>query len=168
MVERCTVHFRSHCKRRTRSKLKERAVRGFVHARPTAHEQALCFAVPMAHEMGVVSPSLGRSSTISGDEGAAEDCCVAGAAEVGADCKRSTGSPDEQAPEDASPLLEAPVGMEVPFMAAISSKSVMASLDALRMRRAWRRFSCYETDQQTLRSRNGQSIRATKCACVLS
>ena len=101
--------------------------------------------MPMAHEMGVVSPSLGRSSTISGAEGAAEDCCAEGAAEVGADCKRSAGSPDEQAPEEASPLLEAPVRMEVPFMAAISSKSVMASRDALRMRRAWRQFSCYET-----------------------
>jgi len=72
VVERCTVHFRSHCKRRTRSNLKERAVRGCVHARPTVHEQALWFAVPMAHEMGVGSPSIGRSSTISGAEDAAE------------------------------------------------------------------------------------------------
>ena len=101
--------------------------------------------MPMAHEMGVGSPSIGRSSSISGAEDAAEDCCAEGAAVVGADCERSAGSPDDEAPEDAAPLLEAMVGMEVPFMAAISSKSVMPSLDALRMRRAWRRFSCHET-----------------------
>ena len=99
----------------------------------------------MAHEMGVGSLSIGRSATMSGAEDAAEDCCSEGAAEVGVDCEQSAGSPDAEAPEDAAPLLAAVVGMEVPFMAAISSKSVMPSLDALRMRRAWRRFSCHET-----------------------
>ena len=99
----------------------------------------------VGHGMGVVSPSCGMSSTITGATGAAEDTCSVAASQHGADCKRSTRSPDDDEPEEAPPLPATLVGMEAPFIAAISSKSVLARRDAFFTRRAWRRFSCNET-----------------------
>ena len=99
----------------------------------------------MAQTIGVVSPCPCSSSTITGANGAAKDAWQVAASQDGAANKNSDGSPDDDEPELEAPPLSLLVGMLAPFIAAISSKSIMAKRDAFFTRRAWRRFSCNET-----------------------